>query len=92
MSLRTAELTLFWAAVIAASILVYVILDGFDLGVGILFGTTRDAAMQEQMINTIAPIWDGNQTWLVVIARGCSPRFPSSTRSSSVRSTSRSSR
>jgi hypothetical protein len=45
-------LALFWAAVIAASILVYVILDGFDLGVGILFGTTRGAALRDEMMRS----------------------------------------
>jgi cytochrome bd ubiquinol oxidase subunit II len=70
------HLTLFWAGVIAASILIYIILDGFDLGVGILFGTTRAEAHRRQMLNTIAPFWDGNQTWLVVIGASLFAAFP----------------
>lgn len=56
----------FWVGILAVSILLYVLLDGFDLGVGILFGTTRDMARRSAMIAVIAPVWDGNETWLVV--------------------------
>jgi cytochrome d ubiquinol oxidase subunit II len=70
------NLTVFWAAVIAGSILMYVLLDGFDLGVGILFGTTQAEDHREDMINTIAPFWDGNQTWLVVIGASLFAAFP----------------
>ncbi|MDM0081740.1 cytochrome d ubiquinol oxidase subunit II [Variovorax sp. J31P179] len=70
------DLALFWAAVIAVSILVYVILDGFDLGVGILFGTTREESHRLHMMDTIAPFWDGNETWLVVIGAGLFATFP----------------
>lgn len=76
MNLSATELTLFWAGVIALAILVYVVLDGFDLGVGILFGGAQSEAMREQMMNTIAPVWDGNQTWLVVIGAGLFAAFP----------------
>ena len=69
-------LALFWAAVIALSILVYVILDGFDLGVGILFGTTREQNHRLHMMDTIAPFWDGNETWLVIIGAGLFATFP----------------
>jgi len=69
-------LALFWAAIIALSILAYVILDGFDIGVGILFGTERDETRRGQMMNTIAPFWDGNETWLVVIGAGLFGAFP----------------
>ena len=72
----TANLQLFWAAVIAGAILIYVILDGFDLGVGILFGTTGDADQREQMMSAIAPFWDGNETWLIVIGAGLFATFP----------------
>jgi cytochrome d ubiquinol oxidase subunit II len=70
------NLTVFWAGVIAVSILIYVILDGFDLGVGILFGTTRAEEHREEMLNTIAPFWDGNQTWLVIIGASLFAAFP----------------
>jgi cytochrome d ubiquinol oxidase subunit II len=70
------SLTVFWAGVIAASIFIYVILDGFDLGVGILFGTTRAEEHRQEMLNTIAPFWDGNQTWLVIIGASLFGAFP----------------
>ena len=57
---------LFWVGILAISALLYVLLDGFDLGIGILFGLTRDEARRNSMIGAIAPIWDGNETWLVV--------------------------
>lgn len=60
------SMALFWAGVIAVAILVYVILDGFDLGVGVLFGTTRQPRLRSQMVAAISPFWDGNETWLVV--------------------------
>ena len=56
----------FWVAVLAISILLYVLLDGFDLGVGILFGSTRNEERRHAMLSAVAPIWDGNETWLVV--------------------------
>ncbi len=70
------NLALFWAAVMAGAILMYVILDGFDLGVGVLFGTTRDESLREDMMAAIAPYWDGNETWLVVIGAGLFATFP----------------
>jgi cytochrome d ubiquinol oxidase subunit II len=57
---------MFWVAVLAISILIYVLLDGLDLGVGILFGLTPDEISRRVMLSTVAPIWDGNETWLVV--------------------------
>jgi cytochrome bd ubiquinol oxidase subunit II len=59
-------MVLFWIGILAISLLLYVLLDGFDLGVGILFGLTRDEARRHSMIGAIAPVWDGNETWLVV--------------------------
>ena len=55
----------FWVALLAISILIYVLLDGFDLGVGILFGLTREEAERRAMMAAVAPVWDGNETWLV---------------------------
>jgi len=69
-------LPVFWAGVIAFAILVYVILDGYDLGVGILFGTTRNEQHRATMMNAIAPFWDGNETWLVLIGAGLFAAFP----------------
>ena len=65
-----------WAGIIAVAILVYVLLDGFDLGVGILFGMTRDEAKRGPMMAAIAPFWDGNETWLVVIGASLFAAFP----------------
>lgn len=70
------DLALFWAGVIALAILIYVILDGFDLGVGILFGTTSDDARRAELMRTIAPFWDGNETWLVIVGAGLFATFP----------------
>ena len=69
-------LALFWAGIIAFSILIYVVLDGYDLGVGILFGTTRDASYRDHMIAPIAPFWDGNETWLIVVGASLFGAFP----------------
>jgi cytochrome d ubiquinol oxidase subunit II len=59
-------MVLFWVALLAISILLYVLLDGLDLGVGLLFGLARGEARRGAMLGSVAPIWDGNETWLVV--------------------------
>ncbi len=59
---------MFWVALLSVSILLYVLLDGFDLGVGMLFGLTRSETERQRMMAAVAPIWDGNETWLVVTA------------------------
>jgi cytochrome d ubiquinol oxidase subunit II len=74
--MEPSNLALFWAGVLACSILLYVFLDGFDLGVGVLFGTTQNEAHRVRMMDTIAPFWDGNETWLVVIGAGLFAAFP----------------
>jgi len=65
-----------WAGIMAFVILAYVVLDGFDLGVGILFATERDKSSRDVMVNTIAPLWDGNETWLVLGGSGLYGAFP----------------
>jgi cytochrome d ubiquinol oxidase subunit II len=60
------SMIMFWAAVLAISILLYVLLDGFDLGVGMLFGMTRDQERRGTMLSAVSPVWDGNETWLIV--------------------------
>ena len=70
------DLTIVWAGIIAFAIAAYVVMDGFDLGIGILFprfavGKERDMAM-----NSIAPVWDGNETWLVLGGSGLMAAFP----------------
>jgi cytochrome bd ubiquinol oxidase subunit II len=59
-------MVMFWVALLAISLLFYVLLDGFDLGVGILFGLTSSESRRQHMLNAVAPVWDGNETWLVV--------------------------
>ncbi|MCP3368021.1 cytochrome d ubiquinol oxidase subunit II [Bradyrhizobium cajani] len=59
-------MVMFWVALLAISILIYLLLDGFDLGVGMLFGLTSGEAKRDAMLGTIAPVWDGNETWLIV--------------------------
>jgi cytochrome d ubiquinol oxidase subunit II len=61
-------MVMFWVTLLAISILLYVLLDGFDLGVGMLFGLTRNETRRRAMLGAVAPIWDGNETWLVVTA------------------------
>jgi cytochrome bd ubiquinol oxidase subunit II len=58
----------FWVSLLAISILLYVLLDGVDLGVGLLFGLAKGEARRGAMLSAVAPIWDGNETWLVVTA------------------------
>ena len=70
------ELSFIWAGIIAFAVLTYVILDGFDLGVGILFPTAPNERDKATMMNSIAPIWDGNETWLVMGGGGLFAVFP----------------
>ena len=60
------DLALLSSLVIAFAVLMYVVLDGFDLGIGVLFPFVRDARDQERMLASVAPLWDGNETWLVL--------------------------
>ena len=69
-------LTLVSAGVIGFAILMYVVLDGFDLGVGVLFPFAPDDTARDTMINSIAPVWDGNETWLVLGGGGLLVFFP----------------
>ena len=61
-------MVMFWVSLLAISILLYVLLDGVDLGVGLLFGLANGEASRGAMLSAVAPIWDGNETWLVVTA------------------------
>jgi cytochrome d ubiquinol oxidase subunit II len=56
----------FWVFILGLSILLYVLLDGFDLGIGILFGVAPHESEKRAMMSAVAPVWDGNETWLVV--------------------------
>ncbi len=70
------DLPTIWAALIAVAVLLYVILDGFDLGVGILFPFAKDTHERDRMQAAIAPVWDGNETWLVLGGGGLFAAFP----------------
>ncbi|MGL4487902.1 MAG: cytochrome d ubiquinol oxidase subunit II [Rhizobiaceae bacterium] len=65
-----------WAGLIAFAVLAYVILDGFDLGIGILFPFFKGEKERDVMMNTVAPVWDGNETWLVLGGGGLLAVFP----------------
>ncbi len=65
-----------WAGLLAFAVLAYVVLDGFDLGVGMLFAAERGPEDRDTMVNTIAPMWDGNETWLVLGGGGLFGVFP----------------
>lgn len=70
------DLPFIWAGLIAFAVLAYVVLDGFDLGVGILFPYVHGEADRDQMMNSVAPVWDGNETWLVLGGGGLFAVFP----------------
>ena len=70
------DLSLIWAGLIATAVLLYVTLDGFDLGIGILFPFARSKEDRDVMMNTVAPVWDGNETWLVLGGGGLLAAFP----------------
>ncbi|WP_339040236.1 cytochrome d ubiquinol oxidase subunit II [Candidatus Lariskella endosymbiont of Hedychridium roseum] len=70
------DLQLIWAIIIAIAIFLYVLLDGFDLGIGILFPFAPSDQCRDKMMNSIAPFWDGNETWLVLGGGGLFAAFP----------------
>ena len=70
------DLPFIWAGLIAFAVLAYVLLDGFDLGIGILFPFLKDRDERHLAMNTIAPVWDGNETWLVLGGGGLFAVFP----------------
>ena len=65
-----------WTLILGAAVFLYVVLDGFDLGIGILYGFARTRTERRTMMNAIAPIWDGNETWLVLGGTGLLAAFP----------------
>lgn len=70
------DLATVWAAIIAFGLMMYVIMDGFDLGIGILFPFVPKREDRDVMVNTVAPVWDGNETWLVLGGAGLMAAFP----------------
>ena len=72
----TVDLPIIWAFIIAFAVFVYVVMDGFDLGLGILFPLFPAKEDRDIITNTVAPVWDGNETWLVLGGGGLMAAFP----------------
>ena len=70
------DLSVIWFVIIVFATLMYIVMDGFDLGIGILFPVTRNAEDRDVMVNSVAPVWDGNETWLVLGGAGLFGAFP----------------
>jgi cytochrome d ubiquinol oxidase subunit II len=70
------DLPLIWAVIILFSIMMYVVMDGFDLGIGMLYPFFKSKEERDVMMNTVAPVWDGNETWLVLGGAGLMAAFP----------------
>ena len=70
------DLSFIWAGIIGLAVFMYVLMDGFDLGIGILFPFAHSEDDRDVMMNTVAPIWDGNETWLVLGGGGLLAAFP----------------
>jgi cytochrome d ubiquinol oxidase subunit II len=70
------HLTVVWAGIIVFAVAMYVVMDGFDLGIGILFTRFNVGAQRDTAMNAIAPVWDGNETWLILGGGGLMAAFP----------------
>lgn len=70
------DLTLIWAGIIGFGVIMYILMDGFDLGVGILFPFAPNEQSRNMMMNSVAPVWDGNETWLILGGAGLLGAFP----------------
>ncbi len=70
------DLPVIWAGLLALAIFIYVILDGFDLGIGLLFPFLKSDQSRDIAMNSVAPVWDGNETWLVLGGGGLFAAFP----------------
>jgi cytochrome d ubiquinol oxidase subunit II len=70
------DLPLLWAIIILFGVMMYVVMDGFDLGIGLLFPFFKSKDDRDVMMNTVAPVWDGNETWLVLGGAGLLAAFP----------------
>ena len=70
------NLPMIWAVLLVVAVFMYILLDGFDLGVGILFPFAEHDLDRDMMMNSVAPFWDGNETWLVLGGGGLFAAFP----------------
>ena len=73
----TNNLIMLWTFILGIGVFFYVLLDGFDLGVGILYAFAPHREARKLMMNSIAPVWDGNETWLILGVVGLLAAFPS---------------
>src|SRR5919202_5530128 len=74
--LANIDLTVVWALIIAFAVFAYIVMDGFDLGIGILFPAIQPGHDRDTAMNSIAPVWDGNETWLILGGGGLFAVFP----------------
>ncbi|MBX8486850.1 cytochrome d ubiquinol oxidase subunit II [Pseudomonas cichorii] len=70
------DLPLIWAVIIMFGVMMYVVMDGFDLGIGMLFPFVKSERDRDVMMNTVAPVWDGNETWLILGGAALFGAFP----------------
>lgn len=70
------DFSIIWFVIIVFATLMYIVMDGFDLGIGIIFPFNKDPAERDMMVNTVAPVWDGNETWLILGGAGLYGAFP----------------
>ncbi len=64
------DISVIWFVIIVFATLMYIVMDGFDLGIGMLFSVVHDGEERDVMVNSVAPVWDGNETWLVLGGAG----------------------
>ncbi len=70
------DLSIIWFTIIIFAILMYIVMDGFDLGIGLIFPFIKDPTERDMMVNTVAPVWDGNETWLILGGAALFGAFP----------------
>ncbi len=70
------DLTIAWAGLLVLAVFIYVVLDGFDLGIGMLFAVFPERRDRDLLMNSVAPVWDGNETWLILGGGGLFAAFP----------------
>lgn len=70
------DITVIWFIIIVFATLMYIVMDGFDLGIGMLFSIVHAPGERDVMVNSVAPVWDGNETWLVLGGAGLFGAFP----------------
>ncbi len=69
------DISVIWFVIIVFATLMYIVMDGFDLGIGMLFSVVHDGEERDVMVNSVAPVWDGNETWLVLGGAGAVRRL-----------------